>query len=140
LGVATSTIQFLRLIGSTIGTAIVASAVNAIYGNQIRAAIGPDTDPRLVEAFHNPQALIDPNVQTNLQALLAQLGAAANEQAAALSEAAHSALIAGVRFGYVMALVLALIVLILVLILRTPNYRTQPAAARPKAEPIADAL
>jgi hypothetical protein len=56
MGVATSTIQFLRLIGSTIGTAVVASSVNVLFGRRMQANFTPATDPRIVEAFHNPQA------------------------------------------------------------------------------------
>ena len=42
LGVGTSMIQFMRLIGSTIGTALVGAAVNAIYAARLAAAIPPE--------------------------------------------------------------------------------------------------
>ncbi|HXF61333.1 MAG TPA: MDR family MFS transporter [Caldilineaceae bacterium] len=129
LGVSTSTVQFLRLIGSTIGTAIVASAVNAVFAAQLQAAVSPNTNPRLVEAFQNPQALIDPRAQGRLEQLVHQLGPEAAAQAQQLAEAAHGALIGGIRVGYIMALVMALASLALVLFLRTPDFRGQVVSA-----------
>jgi EmrB/QacA subfamily drug resistance transporter len=123
MGVATSTVQFLRLIGSTIGTAVVASAVNAVFGAQMRATFTADTDPRVVEAFHNPQAVIDPTTQASLQSMLSELGAEAALQVQQLIETAHVALIDGVRLGYIMSFVIALVIMVLLLIIRTPNFR-----------------
>ena len=123
MGVATSTLQFLRLIGSTIGTAVVASAVNGTFATQIRANVTPETDARVVEAFHNPQAVIDPTTQAKLNELLHQLGPAAAAQIQHLTDVAHTALVDGVRVGYVMALVLTLGTIALILLIRTPNYR-----------------
>jgi EmrB/QacA subfamily drug resistance transporter len=135
MGSATSTIQFLRLIGSTIGTAVVASSVNALFGRQMQSAFTPTTDSRIVEAFHNPQAVIDPTMQAELQKLLVELGPAAAGQVQQLTQIAQAALIEGVRLGYVMALVLAVVMLGLVLFIRTPNFRAaQQRVEMPKAE------
>jgi EmrB/QacA subfamily drug resistance transporter len=140
LGVATSTIQFLRLIGSTIGTAVVASAVNSVYAREVQLAVTGATDPRLMDAFHNPQALINPKAQAEIQGLVDQLGGAAASQAALLNEAAHRALVSGVRFGYVLALGLAVVIAILVVMLRTPNYRDDELPAPSQVEPVAEAF
>jgi EmrB/QacA subfamily drug resistance transporter len=135
MGVVTSTVQFLRLIGSTIGTAIVASAVNAVFSTRMQANFTPGTDPRIVDAFHNPQAVVDPGMQTQLQQLVAELGPEAAAQIQHLTDAAHSALIEGVRVGYIMALVIAVITLGIVLLIRTPNYRrAEMRATLPKQE------
>lgn len=135
MGVATSTIQFLRLIGSTIGTAVVASSVNALFGSQMQAAFRPTTDPRIMEAFHNPQAVIDPGTQANLQQLLTELGADAATEIQHLTDIAHNSLISGVRLGYVMALVLSVMIMGLLLFIRTPNFRaTEQRVEVPKHE------
>lgn len=123
MGVATSTIQFLRLIGSTIGTAVVASSVNTLFAKQMQAAFTATTDARITDAFHNPQAVIDPGIQTTLQQVVSELGAEVGAQVDYLMNVAHSALIDGVRLGYVMALVLAVMIMGLILFIRTPNYR-----------------
>jgi EmrB/QacA subfamily drug resistance transporter len=139
MGVATSTLQFLRLIGSTIGTAVVASSVNALFGGRMQANFTPTTDPRIVEAFHNPQAVIDPSTQAHLQQLLAELGPEASAQVQQLTEVAKGALISGVRLGYVMAFVLALIILGLILFIHTPNFRAVTTRVEvPKHENIAE--
>lgn len=123
LGVATSTVQFLRLIGSTIGTAIVASSLNSLFGRRMQAAFTPTTDARIMEAFDNPQAVIDPSTKEQLQQLINQFGAEAATQIQHLTEVAHSALIEGVRVGYVMALALAVVTFVLLFLMRVPNYR-----------------
>jgi MFS family permease len=123
MGVATSTVQFLRLIGSTIGTAVVASSVNALFGAQMRAAFTTNTDPRIVDAFHNPQAVIDPTTQARLQGLLTELGAEAALEVQQLIDVAHNALIDGVRLGYIMSFVIAVVIMGLLLYIRTPNFR-----------------
>jgi MFS family permease len=123
LGVATSTVQFLRLIGSTVGTAIIASTVTAVFAGQMQAAMPPGTGPQVAALFHNPQALVDPDAQAKLQQGISQAGPAAADEIRQLTEVAHSALIAGVRLGYVMAAILAVAALALILWLRTPNYR-----------------
>jgi hypothetical protein len=141
MGVATSTVQFLRLIGSTIGTAIVASAVNALFSARMQAAFTSNTDARVVEAFHNPQAVVDPGIQLQLRQLLEQLGAEAATQVQYLLDVAHTALIDGVRLGYIMALVLSVAIFVLVLLIRTPNYRTAVTRVEvPKAEEAVEIL
>ena len=137
MGVATSTVQFLRLIGSTIATAVIASAVNTLFGAQMRATFTADTDPRVVEAFHNPQAVIDPTTQATLQTLLSELSAEAAIQVQHLTEVAHNALISGVRLGYIMALVISVAIATLVVLIRTPNFR---ATAKPIEVPKHEAV
>ncbi|MCC6455727.1 MAG: MFS transporter [Caldilineaceae bacterium] len=141
MGVATSSVQFLRLIGSTIGTAIVASAVNVLFSQRMQAAFTPATDARIVDAFHNPQAVIDPGVQAQLQQLLDELGPEAATQLQHLTDVAHAALIEGVRLGYVMALILAFMTLAIIFLIRTPNYRLAETVARiPKQESAVEIL
>lgn len=141
MGVATSTLQFLRLIGSTIGTAVVASSVNALFASRMQAAFTPTTDPRMMEAFHNPQAVIDPGTQAALQQLLTELGADAATELQHLTDVAHNALISGVRFGYVMALVLAVAIMGLLIYIRTPNFRAAEQRIEvPKHESAAEVV
>lgn len=123
LGVGTSMIQFLRLIGSTIGTAVVGAAVNTIYASRLVAAIPSAADARLIEAFQNPQALIDPRAQESLAELAAQLGPNGAAEIQRLADAAAAALISGVRLGYILALAGAVVVLVLVILLPVPDYR-----------------
>jgi hypothetical protein len=135
LGVATSSVQFLRLIGSTIGTAVVASAVNALFAKRMQAAFTPTTDVRIMDAFHKPQAVIDPGIQAELRQLIDQLGTEAAAHLQQLNDVAHAALIEGVRLGYVMALILAVVTLALLFLIRTPNFRlSESKVSVPKQE------
>jgi EmrB/QacA subfamily drug resistance transporter len=135
MGVATSTLQFLRLIGSTIGTAVVASSLNVMFARRMQAAFTPTTDARIVDAFHNPQAVVDPSMQAKLQELVAELGPEALAQVQRLTDVAHNALISGVRLGYVMALVLAVGIGVLLFFIHTPNFRaTERRIEMPKHE------
>lgn len=140
LGVGTSAIQFLRLIGSTVGTAVVGAAVNGIYAAQMAAAIPAGADPRIASAFESPQTLINPEAQAQMQALGQQLGPDGAAQIQQLIAASHSALIAGIRVGYIMALVAAVLVLLLLLVLRTPNFRASASVPVRPAEGTMEAL
>lgn len=140
LGVGTSTIQFLRLIGSTVGTAVVGAAVNGIYAARMVASIPAGTDARVASAFESPQALINPQVREQIQTLGQQLGQDGAAQIQHLIAASHSALIGGIRVGYIMALVVAVLVLLLLLMLRTPDFRADSSAAARPAEGTLEAV
>jgi EmrB/QacA subfamily drug resistance transporter len=58
LGVATSATQFIRSIGSTVGTAVVGSIVTKGYAEDLAANAPAQAPGRLVSALENPQALV----------------------------------------------------------------------------------
>lgn len=118
LGVGTSTIQFLRLIGSTLGTAIVGALVNGLFVARLSAAEPAGTDPRLAAALHDPQALISPDAQAALGALARQVGASGPAQLQQLLDLSRGALVGGIRAGFWLACVAAIGVLALVLLMR----------------------
>ncbi|MBX0329173.1 MFS transporter [Oscillochloris sp. ZM17-4] len=137
LGVGTSTIQFTRLIGSTIGTAIVGAAVNGLYAAGVAAAAAPGTDPRLAAAFSDPQALVDPQALAQIQDLVGQVGAS-QADLQQLLDAARNTLISSVHVGYMLSLGCAAAIFGLLLIMRVPDFRAaQPA---PPAEDVVDLL
>jgi MFS family permease len=55
LGVATSSLQFLRLVGSTVGTAIIGSVVTRGYADNLTKTAPAQAPARLVEALQNPR-------------------------------------------------------------------------------------
>jgi MFS family permease len=139
LGVGTATIQFLRLIGSTVGTAVVGSAVTGIFASDLARAVPPGTDPRLAAAFHNPQVLVSPEAQSQIASLARSLGPAGQADMQALMDSARAALISGIRVGYILALATAAVVLVLLFLLRLPDYRSAARdAAPPEAAPSFD--
>jgi EmrB/QacA subfamily drug resistance transporter len=58
LGVATSATQFIRSIGSTVGTAVVGSIITKGYAQGLADNAPPQAPGRLVSALENPQALV----------------------------------------------------------------------------------
>lgn len=58
LGVATSATQFIRSLGSTVGTAVIGSLVTKGYADSLKADAPPQAPDRLVSALENPQALV----------------------------------------------------------------------------------
>ncbi len=78
MGAATSSLQFFRSIGGTLGVAVTGSILSHEFQSsfksempsQLRQAIPPDR----LSALKNPQALLDPQAQDKLQHLFGQLG------------------------------------------------------------------
>lgn len=118
LGVSTAMVQFLRLIGSTLGTAVIGALVSARFAASLAATIPPGSDSQLVAALHDPQALVSPDAQARAQALAQQIGAGGPEQLRQILSAAREALAIGVRAGYWLSLVAAIAVLLLLFTLR----------------------
>jgi len=79
LGVATSSTAFFRSIGGSVGLAIFGSVMNNRFASElgsrlpsaIKALIPPD---QLSALLHNPQALVSPEAQVQLQRILEQMG------------------------------------------------------------------
>jgi EmrB/QacA subfamily drug resistance transporter len=72
LGVATSSIQFLRSMGGALGAAAFGAVLTNRFSAAIGRALGPDISaaipPDLRAAFENPQALMNPEVAARIQA------------------------------------------------------------------------
>lgn len=140
LGVGTSTIQFLRLIGSTVGTAIVGAAVNGIFASRLANMLTPDVDPKVAHAFANPQALIDPQAQAAIQKLAQQLGPKGAAQVQQLLVAARGALISGIHTGYILALGCALLMTAMLVMMGVPEFRAPDRSIMQTHEGGADIL
>src|SRR5215210_1544341 len=67
LGVATSATQFVRSIGSTVGTATVGSIVTRGYADGLADGAPPQVPDRLVSALQNPQALVSEGARRALE-------------------------------------------------------------------------
>ncbi|MFC1873740.1 MDR family MFS transporter [Chloroflexota bacterium] len=87
LGVATSSTAFFRSLGGSVGLAIFGSVMNNRFATELMGRLPPAIKalipPQQLEALaHNPQALVSPEAQNQLQGLLGQMG----PQGAALSQ------------------------------------------------------
>ena len=79
MGVATSTAQFFRTIGGTLGLAFLGSVLTNRFASQLVDAVPPgvkDAMPpgQLSSLAHNPQSLVNPEAEAQLRAGLSSLG------------------------------------------------------------------
>src|SRR5919107_1438951 len=58
LGVATSATQFIRSLGSTVGTAVIGSLVTSGYADYLKNNAPPQAPGRLINALEDPNALV----------------------------------------------------------------------------------
>ena len=67
LGVATSATQFVRSVGSTVGTAAIGSLVTKGYAEKLESSAPATAPDRLVSALQNPQALVSESARERLE-------------------------------------------------------------------------
>jgi EmrB/QacA subfamily drug resistance transporter len=130
LGVATSATQFIRSIGSTVGTAVVGSLVTSGYARDLRADAPPQAPDRLVSALENPQALVSVEARDALSR--AASGVPDGEQVLnGVLSAARNALSEAIHAGFVLILFTTAAAIAAALLMR--NIRlVDPAAATPE--------
>src|SRR5919205_532365 len=66
LGVATSATQFIRSLGSTVGTAVIGSLVTSGYANYLNDNAPPQAPARLINALQDPNALVSEQARNAL--------------------------------------------------------------------------
>jgi predicted MFS family arabinose efflux permease len=78
MGIATSTMQFLRSVGGTMGVAIMGSLINSTLSSELAANMPPqvteNAPPALVEQIRNPQFLLSPEQLSAVRGAFEQLG------------------------------------------------------------------
>jgi EmrB/QacA subfamily drug resistance transporter len=138
LGVATAATQFIRSLGSTVGTAVVGSLITSGYARDLKANAPEQAPGRLVSALDNPQALVSDEARDALsQAVSAIPGGPAllndviDTARTALSDAIHS--------GFVVILVTTALAIAAALLMKnikleenkpeTPEEATPPEPA-----------
>ncbi len=103
LGVATSATQFIRSMGSTVGTAAIGSLVTSGYAQDLAANAPPQAPERLVSALDNPQALVSDEAREALSSAASAFPG--GEQAVdAVVGVAREALAGSIHDGFVLTL------------------------------------
>lgn len=79
LGTATSTTAFFRSIGGSVGLAVFGSVMNNRFAAELSTKLPPDftklVPPQQLDTLmHNPQALMSPEAQSQLQGIIGQMG------------------------------------------------------------------
>ena len=78
MGIATSTMQFLRAVGGTMGVAIMGSLINSTLATELVAntprQVRESAPPTLLDQLHNPQFLLSPEQLGAVRDAFQQLG------------------------------------------------------------------
>ena len=138
LGVATSATQFIRSIGSTVGTAVVGSLVTSGYARDLRADAPPQAPDRLVSALENPQALVSDEAR---EALLRTVSAfpGGEQMLNGVLSAARGALSGAIHAGFVLILCTTAAAIAAALLMKNLKLEDPAAVAAPEeAAPTVD--
>ena len=102
VGVATSSVQFLRSIGGSLGTAVFGAVMSNRFASAFQEALPRDVASRVpaatLAAFANPQALMDPEVASRMNAdpvMLEQMRPVLTAVKASLSVSIHDVFLMG---------------------------------------------
>ncbi len=133
VGVATSSMQFLRSIGGSVGAAAFGAVMTSRFSSSLAERLTTDVTaglpPAMTSTLTNPQALMNPQVAAQLRtadpALLARLQPVMRAVKGALAASLHDVFLAGTLIA-LLGLVFAL--LIVDLPLRTSNQHPKPTA------------
>ena len=146
LGVVTSSVQFSRSIGSTIGISVLGTIVTNVYASSFVAAQAPALKRVLAAAAargqgvpNDPQVLMSPGVQDKIRlaleaALGPQNGQAIFEQ---FLTAVRSGLLDGVHASFIAMLVMAIAGFFTSLFLKEIPLRTTISSPEPDSAPSA---
>ena len=127
IGQSTAALTFFRSIGGTIALAAMGSILNSAYLPAFRGALPSSikqaavSSPKVAQflgLFNNPQVLLQPGVETQLQAGAAQQGPAGLAVFNQVIESVKVGLTAGIHNVFIMSVVIMLIGTIAVLFLR----------------------
>jgi MFS family permease len=132
LGVATSATQFIRSLGSTVGTAVIGSIVTKGYADRLVANAPAQAPDQLVRALENPQALVSDAARQALERA-ASAFPGGEQVVGQVVGAARAALSDSIHEGFVFVLVAVLGAVVVSLAMK--NVRLQePRSAAPPAD------
>ncbi len=128
MGIVTSTNQFFRAIGATVGLAIFGSVMASRFASNLTAQIPPDVaaamPPGLLSNLSsNPQALMDPQAMTALKEQFSQLGPQGAELVQQLITALKEALASSISDVFQIGLVAIMVAFVATLFLREVPLR-----------------
>jgi EmrB/QacA subfamily drug resistance transporter len=127
LGVATSSTQFVRAVGSTVGTAAIGSLVTKGYAGDL-AANAPLQAPReLVSALENPQALVSDEAREALSSA-ASAFPGGQQLVDQVIQVAREALSGSIHDGFVLTLFAVGFAIIAALLMKNIHLDESPAS------------
>src|SRR5215210_3950828 len=127
LGVATSATQFVRSLGSTVGTAVIGSIVTKGYAENLATDAPSEAPDRLVGALENPQALVSDEARQALERA-ASAFPGGDQLVGQLVATARVALSDSVHDGFLFVLVSVLGAVLVALAMKNVRLAEQPSA------------
>ena len=143
MGIATSSMQFLRSVGGTMGVAVMGSLVNATLASELAkqtpAAVRENVPPELTERLKDPQALLSGEALAGVQRAFLGLGDRGQELFDLTLLALRSSLATAIAEAFLVGLFFALAALIVGVFLKEiPLRRTHFFAPDEAPEAVAE--
>ena len=116
MGVATSSVQFFRAIGGTLGLAILGSVMASRFNSSLSSSLPPAVQEvlpadALSDIAGNPQALVDPEALSRLEALFDGLGSQGAGLAQQLMQVLRESLSMAISHVFLISLVAVVVAL-----------------------------
>jgi len=140
MGVATSSTQFFRSIGGTLGMAIFGSVMTSRFASEFTTIISPDVrealPPGQLSALaHNPQALMSPEAQAQLQNEFSHMGSQGTGLFQHLMDSLRHALSSAIAEVFLIALILVLVALAATIFLKEIQLQGRKVVSREMTPP-----
>ena len=126
MGVATAATQFIRSIGSTVGTAAIGTLVTSGYASGLRSGAAEGTPDRLLGALAEPNALVSPEALGALQRVAGTLPSGEGLVAGLLG-AAREALAGAIQTGFLFVLATAVFSVAGALLMSNLRLKEEPS-------------
>ena len=132
LGVATSATQFIRSIGSTVGTAVIGSIITKGYAEGLANDAPAQTPGRLVSALENPNALVSEGARDALDRA-ASAFPGGEQLVNAVVETARQSLSNSIHEGFVFTLAAIICAIFAALLMKNVRLE-EPSAEAPNPD------
>src|ERR671921_292187 len=134
LGVATSATQFIRSLGSTVGTAIIGSLVTSGYADYLKDNAPPQAPGRLINALEDPNALVSEKARDALDRV-ASAFPGGEQVVNQILDAARTGLSNSIHDGFVFILVAVAFAIVAAVVMKNVRLGDQGNEAAPVAAP-----
>ena len=127
MGVATAATQFIRSVGSTVGTAVIGTLVTSGYAEGLRANAPEGAPDRLLAALGEPNALVSPEALDALERVASSLPGG-ERLVSGLLGAARESLAGAIQTGFLFVLVAAAVSVAGALLMENLRLKDEPAS------------
>jgi EmrB/QacA subfamily drug resistance transporter len=132
MGIATSSLQFFRAIGATVGLALFGSIMASRFVSNAEELVPPGIPPGMLsELTHNPEALMNPDALDELRDALSELGPQGLQVADQVVHALREALAMSISDVFVIGLAAVGVAFVVTLFLKEVPLKRSHSHAEP---------